>query len=140
MQRPWKSAAYCLALMAYLACCHMPFRITCLCSDHSASLREVRGRRSSSSRDRNHRGVLLTGLLSTAFKNITLDHLPRGGTTHSRLSLHTSIINQENAPLGFPTGQFDGDDFSTEVLSFQMILAFVKLTKQTNKTNQNMFY
>ena len=35
---------------------------------------------------------------------ISQDHLHKGGTAHSGLGPPTSIINQENAPKGLPTG------------------------------------
>lgn len=56
------------------------------------------------------------------FLNKTQGHLPRAGNTHSGLSLLTLIINQENAPIGLPTGQSGGGTFSPEVPSFQITL------------------
>lgn len=57
-------------------------------------------------------------------------HHPHG------LGSPTSIINEENAPKELPTGQPDGDIFSIEAPSSQMILAYVKLTKTTTTTNE----
>ena len=74
------------------------------------------------------------GLLSL-LSYITQDHLPRDGTAHSGLSPPTPIINQEKGSPAMPTGQSDGGMFSVEVLSSQMTMACVELTK-TNKTNQ----
>ena len=53
------------------------------------------------------------------------------GITHNGISPLTSIINQINAPADLPTGQSDRVDFSTEVLSFQITLAFVRLIKSS---------
>ena len=47
------------------------------------------------------------------------------------------IINKENAPINFPSGQGSSGVFSAEILYSQMILACVKLTKTNNQTKTN---
>lgn len=65
--------------------------------------------------------MLLIGLFNL-FSQIIQDHLNIGGTTHSGLGLHTSTINQENAPqprrLAYQ--ESNGGIFSAEVSSPQM--------------------
>lgn len=66
------------------------------------------------------------------FSYITVDPLPRSGTSQSGLGFPTSISNQQNAPgtINLLTGQSDrGDVSSTEVPSFQASLVCVKLAK-----------
>jgi hypothetical protein len=46
-----------------------------------------------------------------------------------------SRIDQENAPIDFPTDQSDGRVFSIEVPSSQRTLAWIKLTKTKTNTN-----
>lgn len=59
----------------------------------------------------------------------TQDDLPGGGTAHSGLGSSTVVIKRENSPTGLPIGQYDEGMFPAEVSSSEMILDFVKLTK-----------
>lgn len=59
---------------------------------------------------------------------ITRDHLPRWSCP-SGLGSPISITHQENAPTNMPTGKSDGGNFSTEVLSSLVTLAYVTLKK-----------
>jgi hypothetical protein len=59
----------------------------------------------------------LTGLLPEAYSYRTQDHLPRGSTTHSRLSpLHQS----RKCATGLPTGQPGRGIFTVNYPSFKM--------------------
>lgn len=73
---------------------------------------------------RNHGGMLPMGLLNL-LTYTTQNHLPWRGTTHSDRGLPTSVINQENVPIG----QSYRGIFSTEVSFSQITLFCFKLTK-----------
>lgn len=65
------------------------------------------------------------------------DHLPRNSTAHNGRGPFTSAMKQENAPHDCPQVNLVGVFFSTEVPSSQMYLAFVNLTKQTKRKNND---
>lgn len=72
------------------------------------------------SRGRGPGGVLPTGLFPMAhLAYTTQDHLPKGGTTHSKLGPPTSIINQGNAPCAYPQANLNGSIFSIEDPAFR---------------------
>ena len=82
--------------------------------------------------------LAVCGLLSL-LSHTTQDHPSRGGTTHRRLGPPTSVINQEKAPTGMPTGQVDRGISSVEVPSSQTTLTCIKLIqkqKQNKTPNQ----
>lgn len=61
---------------------------------------------------------------------ITQEHLPRSGTTHSRLHSSTTIQSSvKTITHRLATGQSEGGIVSTEVPSSQTTLAYAKLTK-----------
>ena len=65
----------------------------------------------------------------------TLAHKPSGGSAHSGLVHPTSSINHKNTLAELPAGPPDEGVFSVEILSVQMILACVKLTKGQQHTD-----
>lgn len=65
----------------------------------------------------------------------TLDHMPKGDTTHSILVIYSvSITNQENA-YSPSTARCYGGIFSTELPSFQGLGFHVKLTKTDQQSH-----
>lgn len=59
----------------------------------------------------------------------TQEHLPKSGSAHSGLGLHTSVINQENASIDMPTGQTNGGNSVIEILSSQVYLGLYQVDK-----------
>lgn len=85
----------------------------------SPLLREVK----TGSQGRNPREMLLSGLLSQA---CSVDFLIQPRPSYVGMVLPTvalgaspSIINQKNVPTDMSRGQFDGGNFSVEILSSQ---------------------
>lgn len=115
--------------------------------DHSPSLRElkaetqVRNREAGTEEETMGEFYFLacsSWLAHSALKiNGTQNNQPRGGTTHSVLSLFTSVVSQEYVPMDLCTGQTYRGIFSIEILSSQVILSCIKLTTKQKPNNNN---
>jgi len=79
-------------------------------------------------------------LLMVWFLSITLNHISKGDTSHSgwQLLSHQPLIKE--CLTNIPTGQSDGVNSSIDILSSQMTLGCIRLTKISKHRNQGWFH